>query len=240
MKRLPAHLGAGQALPPDAPPDAAFQIGDQGGSVRPHHCQTTPQRLGNLSLGRQNPGLWPKRALPEGSGGAGRGLTSRLCASWTSNPRGAGGATAARAETPGPALRAAWGWGLEGQRRWAGGAATGPHSTRLPGPPSESQGQRARPSSAQSQAPPACPPGSGFLPSPLHAEAARLKHEKEFFRCTAGRALKQGRLAAGSGLRTALLVRAGPALAHPAPSDTGSQRIAFSFRIWNLLSVGKE
>lgn len=65
MKRLPAHLGAGQALPPDA----AFQIAAQGCSLRPLSNHSSAPR-------KPEPGS-PERGAP-----ARAGSPRRVWGSW--------------------------------------------------------------------------------------------------------------------------------------------------------------
>lgn len=71
-EELPSNIsGHSWELPTDSPLDAAFQIGDQGCCLQPHHCLTTrTQRSGSSGLSQEGLEEW------------GRGLTSTLCAPW--------------------------------------------------------------------------------------------------------------------------------------------------------------
>lgn len=166
-EELPSNVsGHSWELPTDSPLDAAFQIGDQGCCLQPHAPLSD----------HQNPALWLKRALPGGSGGGGRGLTSTLCAPWNKQylKTGRGSCPGLRPRPPvqhrecfqGSALGETVppGPGEEGEQ------ATGPHRTACQGHCLNTR--------VASQAP--IHPWSGFLLSPPSTErAARLRHEEQ-------------------------------------------------------------
>ena len=146
-EELPSNVsGHSWELPTDSPLDAAFQIGDQGCCLQPHHCLTTrTQRSGSSGLSQEGleegaavspqHSVPPEQAIPQD---------------------GPGKLPRAETQPPGPALRALSGQcpGRDSASRPRGGGGAGHRTTqdRLPGSLPEHQGWQARPPPARGAA----------------------------------------------------------------------------------------